>query len=485
MQVVCSIDVGTTRTKAALVDERGVIAAFQDIATPGAAAGDPDHTPDAEGLSSLVLGLLSTLIDRAPVGAAVEGICVTGQRATFTARDAGGRVLASLSWRDSRAAKDVTSLARELDPDLYQATTGLPLSPISVLCRMHWLRRSRPEIAQATRRISLVADTVLEALGAPEGFMDPSNASATGLWDLGEGAWSKALLGLVGLKAEQLPRVVPPGTLVGGLGQDAARATGLRAGTPLLVGGGDQPLASLGMGVLEPGRMGLGLGTSADLTTPVLGVADPLPGRICTAHVLSGYSLLEGFVPCFGAALDWGRALLREEEPAEGLSLGEPRDDDPLFLPFLNGIATPDFVPGVRGGLVGLAPWHGPAVVARAIREGLALEICRILDSSAMPGRVDTLTACGAAVRDSALMAQIANTAGITILAHGTLEATLLGAAHLAWFGLGRFSSPRDAATAMMPESSVRYHPCPRCTASNGRQEAYGRWVTRLLEERW
>lgn len=482
MQLVCAIDVGSTRIKAALVDDRGVTHAIVSTATPGGAGRDPDHAVDAEALTAAVTGLLTTLRSRQPEGSRLEGFCVTGQRATFFAVDVRERALAALSWQDPRAAQDAGTLADEWGADRYQALTGLPCTPIAVLPRLLWLRRRRPEISRATHRIALVADTVLEALGASRRLMDPSNASATGLWDLARGEWSAPLLHLGGLEAGQLPAVVPAGSFAGGLSLAAARATGFQAGTPLLVGGGDQPCATLGMGVVSPGQLGLSLGTAADLTTPVPGVAEPLPGRINTAHVVSGETLLEGFMASFGSALDWSRALRPGPPPPPEADVWSPREDDPLFFPFLAGIATPDFAPAVRGGLLGLAANQDPWAVARAVREGLAMELRRILESPALPAGLEILVACGAAAEDRALLGRIAAVTQLPVSSGGPLEATLIGVACLAWSGLGRYPSAGEAVRAMPPGDQERQVPSPPCESQERRYTRYLRHVALLLE---
>jgi sugar (pentulose or hexulose) kinase len=481
LELVCVIDVGTTRTKVAMVDALGAVRAVASAPTPGAAAGDPDHALDIAALP----GLLGTLVRTALAetgGSTVTGICVTGQRATFVAADSSGQPLAVLSWQDPRSAPDVEALRAEIDAATYQGITGLPLTTISVLARLRWLRRCRPELTPSTARISLVTEEVLRSLGAPDRVIDPSNAAPLGVWDLTRAAFSPELLRLAGLDAAMLPQVAAAGSPVGALATAAAAGCGLPSGTPLLLGGGDQACATLGMGVLDPGQVGLSLGTSADLTCPVDGVAEPRPGRICTPHVVPGQTLLEGFVSTFGAALDWGRALLRGSGPDPAAATGEPAADDPFFLPFLTGIATPDFAPGVRGGLVGLGPAHGPEVVARAVQEGLALELGRVLDSAALTGGLREIVACGGAAAAPSLLQRIADVTGRPVLARTDSEATLLGAACLAWAGLGRRPGPAAAARAFAQGRIRCFPPSARGDRSEQRRRDYDRWVVRLRE---
>jgi len=475
------VDVGTTQTKAALIDEQGHFVCRSGAPTPGADDGDVDHALDPDRLQTTVCGLIRGLVTEAPKHH-VAAICATNQRATLIALDGAGRALSVLSWQDPRPVDRLADLRRHMDGATYQALTGLPHSAMWPLAKIRWLQRERPEVASAVHRYGLVQDDLLLRLGADAPMIDPSNASPTGLWELEGGRWCPELLALVGLSPTQLPQVVAAGSLAGTLGPAAAAAMGLATSTPLLVGGGDQACASLGLGVLTPGQVGLCLGTAADILAPVAGVPEPLPGRIATDHILPGMCLLEGFLGAFGASLDWIRSLLATSGNGDGAAADfDTSEEAPLFLPFLSGIATPDFNQAVQGALVGLTPAHGPAAIEAAVMDGLAMELRRILGSRVATQDVTEVVVAGGGVRARSLLRRLADVTQVTLVAHPESEAALLGTAAIAWYGLDMFDNLASAVRAMNTGPGLRHEPRISPQKIAGRYARYCHWVETLL----
>jgi xylulokinase len=479
--VVCCIDVGSTQTKIAFLDDQGGFLALEGAPTPGGSGGDPDQALDAKALLGTVHALIGKLT-AAATGSRVQAICVTNQRATVLALDKADRVLAALSWQDPRAQDARTELAAQLDETAFGAITGLPHSTLWTLTKIRWLQQNRADLAAATCRYALVQDYLLTRLGADEAVIDPSNASPTGLWDLAGECWSPELLQLVRLDAAHLPRVVPAGTVAGTLGRASAEATGLPTTTSLIVGGGDQACAALGMGVLTPGQVGLSLGTAADILSLTSGIPEPRPGRISTAHVVAGQCLLEGFLGAFGASLSWVRRLLNTtaDRPPNvcGLAISQ---DAPIFLPFLSGVATPDFNPEMRGALLGLAPSAGPGEIEAAVLDGLALELRRILESRVASPEVSELLVAGGAALHPGLRSRLADATQRPLVTCPTTETALTGAACIAWTALGRFPSLGAAANALVGEPPTHHSPQAPAAHVERRYAQYCRWVDALL----
>jgi len=481
INVACCIDVGSTSTKAAFLDDQGEILAAHFAPTPGALGEDPDHALDGDALLETVHGLIRRLTAEA-TDSRVQAICVTNQRATVLALDKADRVLAALSWQDPRAGEARADLATELDEAAFQSITGLPHSTIWTLTKIRWLQQNRPALAAATRRYALVQDYLLGRLGADDPVIDPSNASPTGLWDLADARWSPELLQLVSLDAALLPRVVPAGTVAGSLSPASAEATGLPTTTALMVGGGDQACATLGLGVLTPGQVGLSLGTAADILSPVAKIPEPRPGRICTAHVVQGQYLLEGFLGSFGASLHWVKRLLNttaDRLPNPGsFAISE---DAPIFLPFLSGVVTPDFNPAVRGALVSLSTSDGPDEIEAAVLDGIVLELRRILDSRVASPEAKELILTGGASTVPGLLGRLADATQLPLVTYDTTETALTGVACIVWTALGRYPDLPAAVRTLVGKPTTRHAPQISAAQVKRRYDQYCRWVAALL----
>ncbi|EPC0708256.1 FGGY family carbohydrate kinase, partial [Escherichia coli] len=158
---------------------------------------------------------------------------------------------------DARAAREVSEL-KELhnntfENEVYRAT-GQTLA-LSAIPRLLWLAHHRSDIYRQASTITMISDWLAYMLSG-ELAVDPSNAGTTGLLDLTTRDWKPALLDMAGLRADILSPVKETGTLLGVVSSQAAELCGLKAGTPVVVGGGDVQLGCLGLGVVRPAQTG-------------------------------------------------------------------------------------------------------------------------------------------------------------------------------------------------------------------------------------
>lgn len=312
MPAVCAVDVGTTRIKALTVSEEG---------TPGPVAGAPSEleTPrpgaaevDADALWRRTLGVLR---QAAATAGQVAALAITNQRATVFVVDGAGTPLArGLSWHDRRGEQALSAWLERVGAAHFAQVTGLVPSALWSLSRiLWWQQRGLPPGA----RFATVQDWLLRRLGASEWVLDPANASAVGLLNVHSLTWDDALLQATGVARAQLPALAASGTPVGRLARGVAAATGLPAGTPLILGGGDQQCASLGAGVVDPGMVAANLGTAGVISAPCERPLIDRRGRlVCLAHVVPGRWVLEGLETSYGGGLTWGGDLLGEDPVA-------------------------------------------------------------------------------------------------------------------------------------------------------------------------
>ena len=483
---VCALDLGTTSVKAAVFDEQGGLCAQASAPAPSA-AGD-GILLDAGATAGAALALVRRALAQAGCAPGeVAALAVTNQRASVVPVAADGAPAGpGISWQDTRCGADVARFAEAFGAARFEALTGLPPSFLWTLGKLLHLRREQPEIWGASARFALLHDFVLRAFGADDLSCDLSNASLTGLLDLRALDWSDEILAAAGLTRAQLPALVRSGQRVGAVDREAARASGLLQGTPLVAGGGDQQCAALGQGAVEQGDAGLCLGTAAVVSCPVEAPVTGTGGRFfCTVHAAPGRWVIEGILNSFGSALDWAARVLGldgvaalEAEAAAASSEGA------FFLPHLAGIGSPDHRAAARGAFVGLGLGCTRASLARAAFEGVAHETGRILDAMEARGPIRQLVLSGGGAAGQLLPRLLADLSGRRLALREHHEATLAGAALLAWCGAGRFADPLAAARTLGRQGCARQlEPALAPAERQAARERYLAWVQALLAQ--
>ena len=481
--LVCCVDMGSTNIKAALFDER-----IQMIASEAASVAETIVDPtgvelDAAAQCELTVRLITRLMAGIEQqGGRVVAVCVTNQRATVVPCTYAGQAAgAAISWQDTRCEAEAEELAQLVGREHLQRCTGLPPSFLWTASKLLWLRKNRPEVWRAADRFVLLHDLVLKHLGAEGLVTDPSNASLTAMFDLQRGDWAPKILEIVGVSSRQLPQIRPAGSVAGAVSEGVAAATGLPVGTPLIVGGGDQQCAALGLGAIDPGHVALCLGTAAVVSCPSDHPVDETGGRFfCTAHVVPDRFVMEGIHNSFGSSLQWANGILGLEtsHELEELAAEAPVGaDGVVFLPHLAGIGSPDFDGNARGAFLGLGGSHGRAHLARAVLEGLALDLDRILEPMRPHAPLERIVVAGGGSILPLLGRILTDLTGATLLVSSQAEATLAGAAVLAWKGVGRYTSFDDAAAASAPSSAADLKPGLDRATRFALQARFARWV--------
>jgi xylulokinase len=290
---------------------------------------------------------------------------------------------------------------------------------------------------------------------------DPSTAMlASPLFDARAGRWSDEAAQAAGVPLRLLPPIARAHDVLGGVTQQAAAATGLREGTPVVGGGGDFAASALGAGVADEGQACLMLGSAGNLLMPL---REPsFDARLIQSHhVGCDRWLALGGTLC-GAALEWFRRTFAPGEPWETLE-AEAAAVDPaaglLVLPYLQGERTPVWDEAARGAIVGLDLTHGRAHVYRALLEGIALGFRDCLDVAREAGVAFTeVVAANGAGRSALLRQALADALGLPLRWESDGRATVAGAALLAGLGTGAVATP----TAWARAGGVRHEPDAR-----------------------
>ena len=277
---------------------------------PAPGSGGAGFDVDVEGLWRALGRMVPAALSAAGVAPAkVRGVAVGALRLGSVVIDADGEVLLAASNRDARGAAQGLRLAAEHGAALSRATGMWPL-PNSPVARLLWLAESEPRrLERAQAMLSL--DAWLGHRLTGERASDPTQASASGLFDLQRRDWAFEWIERLGLPAALFPRIVEPGALLGRLEPEAADSLGLPAGTPVALAGGDTQAALIAVGALEPGQLALVAGTSAPFQAVVGEPVIDASGRLWSgAHPCPGQGVLESNAGPVGESLEWFGRLL-------------------------------------------------------------------------------------------------------------------------------------------------------------------------------
>jgi gluconokinase len=352
-----------------------------------------------------------------------------------------------ITWADTRAADEAERLRAE-HPELHDRT-GTPLHPMAPLPKLVWLRAHEPETFAAVRHWGGLKELVVERLTGAWA-VDHSCASGTGLLDLERLDWDAEALALAGVEADRLGTLVAT-TDAFELTAQAAEATGLTAATPVVVGGGDGPLANLGVGAVRPGVAACSIGTSGALRLVVERPAvDPRRRVFCYALVPERW-VVGGAINNGGVVLQWaGEALAPDlgdgPEAAEALldlaAHAPAGSAGLLMLPYLLSERAPHWSPLPRGAYVGLTRHHRREHLVRAALEGVCHQLALVLQSMRDAGNeVREVRATGGFARSPLWRQILADALGVEIGFPAGHEGSAFGAALLGMQALGLVES--------------------------------------------
>jgi xylulokinase len=432
--LVVAIDLSTTACKAVAFESDGAPAAIARVALAKVSPEPGWQEQDAQDWWTAARAALTELMAQVD-GADVSALCVTHQRETFVCLDEDAAALRpAILWLDTRAASQV----RRLGSKRIHEVSGKPPSTTPSLYKLAWLADHEPDVL---RRTSVVADVHAYLVRRLTGRWVTSWASAdpSGLVDMRTFEYSPELLATVGLRLDQLPELVAPGAIIGEVSGEAALATGLPAGLPVVAGAGDGQCAGLGAAICEEGRAYLNLGTAVTLgshseqyhaSLAFRTLSSPVAGKWTLEAVLASGALSLAWFAREVAADDSPDAFERMEAAATKV---EPGSEGLLFLPYVGGVGTPHWDSAARGAWVGLRERHGQAHMYRAVLEGIAFEQRMALSMMvAQIGDTVAIRAMGGGVKSSLWTQVLADILGKPVEVTQRSETTALGAAILA-----------------------------------------------------
>lgn len=455
MRYILAHDVGTTGDKATLYDEEGTLIGSRFAPYPTAYPHPTwaQQNPD-DWWSAFCLSTQGLIHDAHIAPSEVACVVFSGQMMGMVAVDRQGRPRHhALIWADQRSVAQIERVAGRIDPRRVYEITGHRLSASYSAGKMLWLRDHDPR-AYAETAVFLQAKDFLAACLTGTFVTDPSDASSTNLYSLVDGDWSAELLDAFEIPREKLPTIRPSTAVIGETGAVVAEETGLPAGTPVVIGGGDGSCAATGAGVIRPGVAYNYIGSSSWIgvatDAPIL---DPQMRTFTWAHLLPGRFTPTGTMQAAGSSYQWARDQLAGDakRAAEELGLSAyeimnlqveqspPGARGLLYLPYLLGERSPRWNHEARGAFVGLTIRHTHADMLRAVLEGITYNLRVILEAFQRQGAMITeLRVIGGGARGAVWNGIMADIFGLPVARLSLLEeATSMGAAVAGGIGVG------------------------------------------------
>lgn len=476
--LVVGVDVGTSAVGIVALDRDGreVARADHPVALHTPRPGWTEQDPD-EWASAAEDGLRE--VADAVGGERIGAIGLSGQMHGMVPLDASDRVVRpALLWNDQRTGAAVATIEAAFSRTRLIERTGNPAITGFQLPKVVWLRAEEPAAFARTRRVLLPKDHVGMRLTG-EAVAEPTDASGTGAYHLAGGAWDTEVLGALDLDPGLWPRLVASDAAVGGLLADVAERTGLRVGTPVVAGAGDNAAAATGLalGQAHPDVGSVSLGTSGVLFASLAAPTPDPEGRAhLFAHTDGGFFLL-GVILSAAGSLRWYRDTFAPGRPYAALVADAAEAPvgagGVVFKPYLAGERTPHLRADLRGSFHGLSLATTHAHVVRALLEGVAFALRDALEVMAPLARPDRWLATGGGAASDVWLGIVADALQAPIgrpadaAGAPTEVGAAEGAAWLAWRALGH-------APARAPRASGWTLPDPARAAAT--EEAFERY---------
>lgn len=447
------IDVSTTGAKALLIDEKGDVVSSATTALPLSMPQPLWSEQDPQDWwTGTVQSIRQALAQARVDGSAVAAVGLTGQMHGLVLLDGDGQVLRpAILWNDQRTGAQCDEIRARLGFERLVQITGNNALTGFTAPKILWVQQNEPQVYARARHILLPKDYVRYRLTG-EYAMDKADGSGTLLFDLQRRDWSQEVLQALEIPAAWLPPTYEGPQITGSLSREAAELTGLRAGTPVMAGGGDQSAQAVGVGAVEPGIVALTLGTSGVVFATTEAAHIEPQGRLhAFCHALPGKWHFMGVMLSAAGSLQWYRDTLAPQESFDALLA--PAEEVPagceglLFLPYLTGERTPHPDPLARGAFVGLTVRHTRPHLTRAVLEGVAFGLRDSFELIKTAGKVGVrqVRVSGGGSKSSLWRQILADVLRAELVTVNTTEGAAYGAALLAGVGAGAWQTVPQA----------------------------------------
>jgi len=467
MAYLIGIDIGTSGTKTVLFDEAGNVIS--------SALGEyPMYQPnigwaeqDPEDWWKAVYSTINAVLAKSGINAAdVKGVGLSGQMHGAVLLDSYNKVLRNaIIWCDQRSTAECDEITLAIGRERLIEITANPALTGFTASKVLWVKNNEPEIYEKVRKILLPKDYIRFRLTG-EFATEVSDASGMQFMDIPKRQWSKEVLDKLGIDRACLGKLYESQEITGTVNSYAAKLTGLKTGTPVVGGAGDQAAGAVGNGIVRPGVISSTIGTSGVVFAYSENVKIDPKGRVHTfCHAIPNTWHVMGVTQGAGLSLKWFRDnfCIEEKRIAELMNTdpyilmdkeaekAQPGSNGLIYLPYLMGERTPHLDPKAKGVFFGLSAMHDKRDMVRAVMEGVVyslkdcLEIIREMNID-----ISEVRASGGGGKSKLWRQMQADIFGTDILTINSSEGPALGVAILAGVGTGVYNSVPEACDNMI-----------------------------------
>ena len=469
MRYLLGIDIGTSSTRALLIDENSKLVASSTsdykLITPK--PGWAEQIPDDWWIASI--NTIKEVIEKSKISPQnIAGIGLSGQMHGSIFLDKGGNVIRpAILWCDQRTFKQCETIYEIFGHDGFIKLSYNRALPGFTAPKILWLRENEPENYKKVSKILLPKDYIRYRLSNTYAT-EVSDASGTILMDIPSRNWSDEILNGLQIEKSLLPEVSESDIITSKVSEEASNLTGLIEGTPIVGGGSDNAAGAVGSGIIKSGLISDSIGTSgvvfAHVDKPLY---DP-QGRVHSfCHAVPGKWHLTGVTLAAAGSLRWyfdefgpSREIIKNFPDMKGYNLLDKQaeqvpagSDGLIFLPYLSGERTPYTDPDARGVFFGISYLHGPDHFVRSIMEGVAfsqldcLTLMRDLNINS-----NKITLFGGGAKSNTWRQIIADVFNSKVVTLNIEEGAAFGAAIIAGAGCGIYASIKEGIEKILSE---------------------------------
>jgi xylulokinase len=358
----------------------------------------------------------------------------------------------SIIYCDQRGEKEVEIIKEKIDPFEFYNVTGHRISAVYSIEKLLWIKNNQPDIFRNTHKMLNAKDFIIHKL-CGEYVTDHSDASGTNAYDLAKRDWSEVILEASGIDRSKLPDIYPSTHVVGTVSKGAEKETGLKFGTPIVVGAGDGSAVAVGVGCIKPGSAYTYLGSSAWVGTAANeALIDERMRTMTWAHAVPDLFHLTGSMQAAGTSYQWVKdeiCLFETKQAQENhvdpfdminaeIALSVPGANGIIFLPYLMGERSPHWNPNAKGAFIGIKLANKRQDILRSVLEGISFNLNLILNIFKSKIDVNEMTLVGGGAQADVwqqIIADIFETK--TLIPNHMEEATAIGAAVIGGVGVG------------------------------------------------
>lgn len=467
MNYFIGIDIGTTGAKAVLIDVSGALIATSTSEYPMFTPHPLWAEQNPDDWWKATCNSIQNVVAQARINTSdVKGIGLTGQMHGLVTLDKTGKVLyPCIMWNDQRTGEECKEITGKVGFNNLLSITGNQVLPGFTAPKIIWLRKNKPEVYSKINKVLLPKDYIRFKL-TNEFFSDVSDASGTSLLNVKERIWSQEILNRLEIPIEWLPEVVESVSMTGSITKEAASLSGLKEGTPVFAGGGDQAAGGIGAGAVKEGIVSIVLGTSGVVFTHSDNYRIEPEGKLhAFCHSVPNKWHLMGVTLSAAGSFRWYRDTFAQLEKSEAERTGkdvyailtsqaetvQAGSEGLFFLPYLTGERTPHPDPNAKGAFIGLNVRHTKAHLTRSVLEGVAYSLrdCYELISN-LGIKAESLIVSGGGAKSKLWRGIIADVFNAEINTLTCTEGAPFGAAIIAAVGTGNYKDVNAACEKML-----------------------------------